>query len=141
MGRLRKRNSKRVTVRVCVMPDLQRLVGFDSGAADHERDLDVEFVELPLVDGQGELTWGQPKRLVTVGPLPEQKRTVAVRTGVVAVVRGVEDVGVVQLLYTVQFLHHLHHHVVHREKRLPPAGELVCLSDPQENRIIALVQL
>lgn len=45
------------------------------------------------------------------------------QTCVVAVVRGVEDVGVVQLVDAVQFLHQLFHHVVHRGERLPPAGQ------------------
>lgn len=35
------------------------------------------------------------------------------QTCVVTVVRGVEDVGVVQLLYAFKFLHQLVHHVVH----------------------------
>lgn len=47
----------------------------------------------------------------------------AAQTCVVAVVRGVEDVGVVQLLDAVQFLHQLFHHVIHRGERLPPAGQ------------------
>ena len=37
--------------------DLQHLVRFDAGTADQERDPDVEFIQLPLVDGQRELTW------------------------------------------------------------------------------------
>lgn len=36
---------------------LHRLIGRDPGSTDHERDLDVELVQLPLIDGQGELTW------------------------------------------------------------------------------------
>lgn len=42
-----------------IVCDLQRLVGFDAGAADHERDPDVELIQLPLVDGQRELTWNR----------------------------------------------------------------------------------
>lgn len=40
----------------------------------------------------------------------------------VAVVRGVEDVSVVQLFDALQLLHQLLHHVVHGQQRLPPAG-------------------
>lgn len=44
------------------------------------------------------------------------------QTCVVAVVRGEEEVGAVQLVDAVEFLHQLFHHVVHGDKRLPPAG-------------------
>lgn len=47
----------------------------------------------------------------------------AAPTCVVAVVRGVEDVGVVQLIEALQLLYQLFHHVVHRGQRLPPAGQ------------------
>lgn len=47
----------------------------------------------------------------------------AAQTCVVAVVRGVEDVGVVQLTDALQLLYQLFHHVVHRGQRLPPAGQ------------------
>lgn len=59
----------------------------------------------------------------------------AAQTCVVAVVRGEEDVGVVQLADAVQFLHQLFHHVVHGDQRLPPAGRdtfvdmLVCRAE------------
>lgn len=32
--------------------DLQRLVGFDSRPADHERDPDVKLIQLPFAEGQ-----------------------------------------------------------------------------------------
>lgn len=35
---------------------LHRLLRRDPGSTDHERDLDVEVVQLPLIDGQRELT-------------------------------------------------------------------------------------
>lgn len=46
----------------------------------------------------------------------------AAQTCMVAVVRGEEDVGAVQLVDVVEFLHQLFHHVVHGDQRLPPAG-------------------
>lgn len=52
----------------------------------------------------------------------EPKAAAAAQTCVVAVVRGEEDVGAVQLVDAVQFLHQLFHHVVHGDQRLPPAG-------------------
>lgn len=36
---------------------LHRLIGRDPGSTDHERYPDVELVQLPLINGQGELTW------------------------------------------------------------------------------------
>lgn len=50
----------------------------------------------------------------------------AAQTCVVAVVRGEEDVGVVQLIDVLQLLYQLFHHVVHRGQRLPPAGQGRC---------------
>lgn len=44
---------------LCACGYLHRLIGRDPGSSDHERDPDVELVQLPLVDGQRELTWGQ----------------------------------------------------------------------------------
>lgn len=41
-------------------------------------------------------------------------------TCVVTVVRSEENVSVVQLLYVFQFLYQLLHHVVYRQKGLPP---------------------
>lgn len=35
---------------------LHRLLGRHPGSTHHERDPDVELVQLPLIDGQGELT-------------------------------------------------------------------------------------
>lgn len=52
----------------------------------------------------------------------EEEEHGAVETCVVAVVRGEEDVGSVQLADAVQLLHQLFHHVVHGDQRLPPAG-------------------
>lgn len=41
---------------------LHYLVGCDSRSTDQERDPDVELVELPLIDGQRELTWAQRRQ-------------------------------------------------------------------------------
>lgn len=48
-------------------------------------------------------------------------------TCVVAVIRRVEDVGVVQLFYTLHFFDYHLHQVVHRQQRLPPAERLLLM--------------
>lgn len=54
--------------------------------------------------------------------LPRGADDGAAQTCVVAVVRGEDDVGAVQLVDVIEFLHQLFHHVVHGDQRLPPAG-------------------
>jgi len=62
VGRRRKKKRReeesavRAPAYLCVRVHLQRLLGLDSGASDHQRDSDVELVQLPVVDGQRELT-------------------------------------------------------------------------------------
>ena len=44
--------------------DLQRLVWFDARTTDQERDPDVKFIQLSLIDGQRELTWDSEDRRI-----------------------------------------------------------------------------
>jgi len=45
--------------------DLQRLVWLDARAANQERDPDVKLIQLPLIDGQRELTWNRDQDTFT----------------------------------------------------------------------------
>lgn len=94
------------------LPYLTGLVCFDVGTSDHERNPDVELVELPLVQRKRELTWRaktKPLSGVSSTAEPDGCR----RTCVVAVVRGEEDVRAVQFTSRLQPLHKLLHQVVH----------------------------
>lgn len=59
--------------------DLQRLIWFDAGATDHERDPDVKLIQLPLINGQRELTWnsGDSRLLETHGMKSEEEQRTA----------------------------------------------------------------
>lgn len=46
---------QKAVTEVCVY--LAGLVGLDVGASDHQRNPDVELVELPFIQRQRELTW------------------------------------------------------------------------------------
>ena len=50
-----------VCVCVCVCVYLAGLVGLDVRSSDHERNSDVELVELPLIQRERELTWEEAR--------------------------------------------------------------------------------
>ena len=126
------------------------LVGFDVRASDHERNLDVELVELPLVQRKRELTWRRKIQnffklylWIWIWNHEPQNRNqshsslstetwlthvhvgvhACARTRVIPVVRGEEDVGVVQFTSDLQPLHYFLHQVVHWEQSSPPTGQ------------------
>lgn len=62
---------------VCVcrtFVDLQRLIRFDSRTTNHKWDPDVKFIQLPLINGQRELTWEEWRQMIIVKQFSDHLR-------------------------------------------------------------------